>query len=69
MLKLMVFRSADLKKQERKPKENKRLLWKMHEIPDEGVPFTVDRTIIRSCQYGKPHKRPAKQEIKVGIAL
>ncbi|XP_038049691.1 uncharacterized protein LOC119723202 [Patiria miniata] len=56
-----VFWSDDLKKQSRKLKESRRLLWKLHSI-DDGVPLMVDRTIIRSCQYGKPHKRPVKQE-------
>ena len=62
---IMFFRSDDKIKQQQKI--YRRLIWTAKGIPDSSsqeqvsVPFTVDRVLIRICQYGKPHKRTASK--------
>ena len=43
--------------------------WHNGDIEDDGVPFSIERRIAKSCQYGKPHKAEGNDNLQVGNKL
>lgn len=50
----LCFRHDD--KSQKDKNENYRFFWKYQDISSES-PFTISRTVVKQCQYGKAHKR------------